>query len=150
MLVLDLMLQGQWKITWNWKIWGSIHYYMCWRSQAFLAGATGEPWGKEKTLPEDNFGNLIKIVGGFNWVLVIEVPAGSPEVAVPSKKLGALHLVRPEFEFSSNLLTQFPHLQMGIVIFTSQSCWGRWWLKIVLVQHLVSISQWVRAAIFLK
>lgn len=97
--------------------------------------------GKGKTLPEDNFGNLIKIVGGFNWVLVIEVPAGSPEVAVPSKKLGALHLVRPEFEFSSNLLTQFPHLQMGIVIFTSQSCWGRWWLKIVLVQHLVSISQ---------
>lgn len=42
----------------------------------------------------------------------MEVPAGSPEVAVPSKKMGgAMGLVRPGFEFSSNIQTQFPYLQ---------------------------------------
>lgn len=67
--------------------------------------------GERKSLCQRTVLEVSSIDGWFNWVLV--VPAGSPEVVVPSMNMGALGQVGPGFEFSSNFLTQFPQLQNG-------------------------------------
>lgn len=81
--------------------------------------------GKGKSSAEDSFGNLLRMGGRLNRVLAAEVPATSPEVAVPSEKLEVWGLVRPGFEFCSNSLTQSPHLQNGDHNFPPSS-FGRW------------------------